>query len=308
MNEWLHPLSVGLFYLIHAIVVLIVFAVVKKRLKEVEQSAWEWIVVVSLFLPLIGELFGLIVWLVSKRWGTNDMLTDYDEYVTYKPMMLEQLREEVRVSDELLPFSEAFSEQATSNRKDLIIRLINSNIVDKGKYLSLGLANSDSETVHYAATTMNFLIDTFEKELQLKRREYDAGSPEALLPLLQVYDQYLKSGLLQQAAGKRLMEDYVQRMENAIAFGIREKWLYQMLGEAYLANGQTEKGIQTLESLIELFPTDSEGYLSLVRYHYDQKDWQRIRSILSDMRERVPEDKVPANQKFTIDQMWGAVQ
>lgn len=305
LTEWTQPLWIVLFYVIHGCFAFILFYLVKKRTEEEQRGVVSWILITSLFLPIIGELFGLLVWYAANKWGTNDMMEDYDEYVTYKPMMLEQLRYEAEASHEILPFSEAFTDQGNRHRKDMIMRLINSNITDKGRYLELGLANSDSETVHYAATTMNLLTDKHEKEVRLSKGNHEPANPITLEPLLFAYERYLKSGLLQGASLSRLQKEYRMLMEAEIDAGLDHPWLLQRLGETYLFQGHPEEGIATLEALIERYPTQSEGYLCLLRYYYQEKDWPRIRTVLSSMRERVPEANIPRNQRFVVDHMWG---
>ncbi len=307
-NEWMNPFPIILFYVIHAIVVLLIYGLISRRMKEENKATWQWITAVSLFLPVIGELFGLVVWFVAGKWGTNDMLDDYDQYVNYKPLMLEQLRTEAKMSDELLPFTEAFSDEGNKQRKDLILRLINSRIVDKGKYLNLGLNNNDSETVHYAATTMNHLIDNYEKELHLRKQEHETGNASTLEPLLLTYDSYLNSGLLQEAAYKRLEQSYIDLMEEEVSNGVEAKVLFHMLGEAYLSRSQKEQGMATLTMLIEHFPSEPEGYLSKIRFYYQEKDWKAIQSTLAELRESVPKERIPHNQQFVLDQMWGTAQ
>lgn len=80
--------------------------------------------------------------------------------------------------------------------------MINSNITNKGKYLNLGLTNNDSETVHYSATTLNVLNNRMEKELEQAKLAFDPAHPATIHHLVQVYERFIDSGLLEENAQK----------------------------------------------------------------------------------------------------------
>ncbi|RWZ60552.1 hypothetical protein EQV77_04450 [Halobacillus fulvus] len=304
LSNWTHPLFWLFVYVIHGLLVFVVYKLLKSKMRE-EEGILTTIVLVSLFLPFLGEILGAFVWGLSKRLGHHSVLDDYEEYVTFKPLNLEQIRYEARSSMELVPISEAFSDEENSQRKDLILRLVQSRVRNKGKYLNLGLENDDSETVHYAATTKNFLIDQYEKERQKMRREFESGNLESLEHVINAYSETIHSGLLEGASLDRLLKEYIQFLEKEKQSGPPVPKLYLCLGDAYFMRSQAEEGLMTLHEYNHHFPYQAEGYLRLLTFYYDQNDWNAIRDVLKQMEQFVARENVPDNQRFIIEQIGG---
>ncbi|SDX39953.1 hypothetical protein [Salimicrobium album] len=304
-NNFTQPVWILTFYFIHGVLAFLLLLFLQKRAEEEEQGVVLWIFTVSLFLPVIGEIFGGMVWYMARRFGSNDILESYEEYVTYKPPMLEQIRYEARASYDMQPFSETLTDFEARSKQDAIMRLINSDVSRKGHYVNLGLTNQNSEMVHYAATTRNLLIDNHEKEIQLAKLEYTPDDTTSLKTLLSAYERFLKSELLEGPSLSRLEKEYKGFMEEELASGNDRPLLLERLGEFHLYRGDPSTGVEILESMNEKHPLQAEGYLVLLRYYYGRKDWKQIRSVLSALKENVPKTNIPESRRFIVEHLLG---
>ncbi|WP_027955766.1 tetratricopeptide repeat protein [Halobacillus kuroshimensis] len=305
MVNFQEPYWLIFFYVIHGLTVLIVSLLLRKRMHENKKGTITWLAITSLFLPIIGELLGLAAWLAAKAFGTNHMIDDYDDYVTFTPLNLEYLRYEASSSMDLSPISDALLRNDGANQKELIVSLINSDISNKGRHLNLGLTNNNSETVHYAATTMNVLSSRFEKELEHARKELAPEAPMSFERLCSVYERYLGSGILDENGQARLEKQYEQLLEEMVPKLEKEPWMYRSLGDNYIRRGKEEKAVEAFHEMVSRFPAHPGGYLKLIEFYYAGRDWTNIKPVLYDLFQHVKEEDIPESQRFIIQQMGG---
>ncbi|GEK60050.1 hypothetical protein CHL76_10940 [Marinococcus halophilus] len=297
-----------LFYIVHAVVLFAAAKAANKRLQSEQHGAVIWIVLISCFLPLLGEVLGLLAWWASKRVDSNKIVSDYTDYVKFQPINLEHLRHEAKDNKNLTPLMEAFTNDNQPDRKSLMLKLINSNISDKGKYLNLGLNNDDSETVHYAATTMNLLVDRYEKSLDTARAEHEHFySEETLSRLIGIYRGYLDSRLLDDHSQEHLRYVFLQFLEQSAKDFPGHMEVFNQLGYIYLQHGSATQAVNTYMYMLQAFPHKADGYLNLIEYYYNQKDWSGIEQVLTRMHENVDVDKIPENRQYIVRQMGGVV-
>ncbi|SIS45289.1 tetratricopeptide repeat protein [Salimicrobium flavidum] len=304
-SEFAQPSWILSMYFLHALLILLLFLLVHRRIKEEDRGVLSWITVISLFLPVIGEAFGLLAWAVAKRVGVNDMMEDYEEYVTYKPLMLERIRHESRESYDILPLVESFNDSQGSRQQETIMRLINSNISEKGRYLNIGLMNTDAEMVHYSATTINLLMDKHEKEVELAKEKYASNHSTGAIELLETYERYMDSGLLEGVAKQKLEQEYEELLTKERAIGHQDPLILQRLGQLYLSRNEEEKGVRVIEELIGRFPQDARGYLSLIHHYYRKNDRSGLKDVLLSMQANVPGENIPEDRRYVLQQMWG---
>ncbi|MET3682897.1 hypothetical protein ABID56_000987 [Alkalibacillus flavidus] len=304
-SELIQPFWILFVYLTHGLLALLLLILVNKRVDKEEKGVFTWILMISLFIPLIAEVFGLMAWYIAQKIGVNNMMDDYDEYITYKPLMLDRLKHEARISYDILPLSESLTDGEAIDQQETVMRLISSNITEKGRYLNLGLTNTNSEMVHYAAATINLLVDKHEKELALAKERYVAHDAETLDDLLSAYERFINSGLLEESSQRKLEQEYQELLKTEVIGGNEDPRILQKLGQMYLSWNDEVKGVEIMEKLIARFPEDPQGYLTLIRYYYEKKEWKRLREVLLSMRRKVPIEKIPKEQRYVLQQMWG---
>ncbi|MYL21451.1 hypothetical protein GLW04_16225 [Halobacillus litoralis] len=305
MVNFQEPYWLIFFYVIHGLIVLIVTLLLRKRMDDDNKGTITWLAITSVFLPVIGELLGLAAWFAAKLAGTNHMIDEYDDYVNFTPLNLEYLRYEASSSMDLSPISDALLRNDGVNQKELIVSLINSDIANKGRHLNLGLTNNNSETVHYAATTMNVLSTRFEKELEHARNELDPEAPMSFERLCNVYERYLASGILDENGQERLEKQYEQLLEEAVPKLDKEPWMYRSLGDIYVRRYKTDEAERAYHEMTDQFPSHPGGYLKLIELYYARRDWKNIKPVLTDLFQYVKEEDIPENQRFIIQQMGG---
>lgn len=292
-------------YLLHSCIILIAAYWWTKQ--KHQQGSIIWIAVVSCFLPIIGEILGGMAWLLAKRFSSENWLEDYEDYVSFSVLNLESLRYEAHKTKDLLPLTEAITATEQQRRSELFASLLRTVIPNQGKYLQMGLNHDDTETVHYAAATMNIILDRYEKELHIAKEHYIPNDPISLKSLADAYEQYLRSGVLEQGSIQSLGGEYLHVLETEVQFLSSEKWLFLYLGSLYELLQLDEQAMGTYYQLISMFPTDSEGYIKLIHLHYNERDWMTLKEILQLLKQNVHQDKIPSEQRFLIQHLGGDI-
>lgn len=96
------PLILITFYLVHGILIAFSAHFLNKRVTKEDRGIISWICVVSFFIPIAGEILGIITWMISKHVGSNQMLNEYDDYIKFEPLNLEHLRYQAEENMDLL--------------------------------------------------------------------------------------------------------------------------------------------------------------------------------------------------------------
>ncbi|KGX89312.1 hypothetical protein N781_09320 [Pontibacillus halophilus JSM 076056 = DSM 19796] len=294
-----------IIFILHAVLVCIATLIMQKRSPHNQQGVVTWIGLMALFLPIIGEVLGILAFIASKKQASNQLLADYEDYVSFNVLNLEALRHKANKSMYLMPLTEALSGEEHASGKELIVRLTNSNIKNQGRYLQLGLQNTDTDTVHYAATTMNLLIDRYEKQLQQAKEVYIGGDWDSFLNLVHTYHAYVNSGLLKGTSLLSLQNEYLRILEDEQKRFPMEMQLFMRLGELYEQLNLEQEAVSTYRYLIDTFPIEPEGYIALIRYDYGKENWHRLQDTLFHMKQAISDDQIPSSTRYIIQQLRG---
>ncbi|MFT9850503.1 tetratricopeptide repeat protein [Aneurinibacillus sp. REN35] len=294
------------FFVLHTLALFLLSRLLLPSLTEEKRGAASWIFVVSIFLPFIGEILGLIVWLAEKKTHNRSALDTYDEYTRIHVDNYENIIEEAANDYRLLPIMQSLEMDDSEIKKEMLIRLLDLNIGQKGKYLYTALQNEDTEVVHYAATSINVLKDRYIRRISSLRNQLRSENPAIYLELAQVYQHYLESDLLTGEMKHMTALEYHNVLKLAIQIIPTNPHLVFQQAEVCLLLRKNQEAEELGRRLIHQFPAYFGGYLIHMQLAYHNENWPRIREMIQRMREQVSEGELPPRWVPVLRQLEGA--
>ncbi len=298
---------IALFFLIHLIVVYLIYRVLRLRLSDDQRGVLTFICLISVFLPLIGEVFSVFALLLARRYASSQTLLDYDDYVQFNVINLEGVQQQAAESMEMIPIAEAM-EMDAAKRKQSIVHLTTTTLADAGKYIQVGLDHTDSETVHYAATVRNTLFDRYEAAVRQKEEQLDPFNVETYYQFIAACETFLESGLLDDGGKKRLNLRLAGGLEQmGVLYSADPEYLHTS-GRLALREDDVPRAVRHFSAFIKRYPELPDGYLTLIEYHFTKGDWSEIRPILKQLRTNVPSENIPEEKRFILERLEGGAQ
>lgn len=295
---------ITLFFVIHLIVVCLIHRLVRHRISADQQGILTFVCLISAFLPLIGELFSLIAWLLARRYASSRTLLDYDEYVQFDVINLEGVQQQAADSMEMVPIAEAM-EMDAKNRKQSMVHLTTTALANAGKYLQSGLDHADSETVHYAATVRNTLFDRYEAAIRQKEEQLSPLRAETYHAFIAACETFIDSGLLDEGGKTRLNRLLEERLTQMGRLYPVDPLYIQASGRLALRQGDAVRALQFFFVFIEQYPARPDGYLTIIEYHFMQGDWSEIGPVLQQLRANVSEEDIPQEKQDILNRLEG---
>lgn len=302
MTGWM----ILLFFLLHATVLFVLYRlIVRPKVDATEKGVWLSIFLVSAIIPIVGELFGLIGYVIARRFASPKTLLDYDEYIHFETLNLERLQQQAKEDLDLVPLTEAL-QMDENKRKQSITQLMSTPLMNTEEYLHLGLEHEDTETVHYAATVRNTLFDRYDLMLKQRIAQVNPERPETIYPVIETGISFLDSGLLDQ--------DMQIRIQQRILFHLDQLSEYDETDETYLRtkarlsfrSGDLETGERLAEALTLYHPKVPDGYVMLIEHHMTNGDWASLRPTLDRLHQHLDLQDIPEDYRFVIQQLEGA--
>lgn len=302
MTGWM----ILLFFLLHATVLFVLYRlIVRPKVDATEKGVWLSIFLVSAIIPIVGELFGLIGYVIARRFASPKTLLDYDEYINFETVNLERLQQQAKEDLDLVPLTEALQMDG-NKRKQSITQLMSTPLMNTEEYLHLGLEHEDTETVHYAATVRNTLFDRYDLMLKQRIAQVNPERPETIYPVIETGISFLDSGLLDQ--------DMQIRIQQRILFHLDQLSEYDETDETYLRtkarlsfrSGDLETGERLAEALTLYHPKVPDGYVMLIEHHMTNGDWASLRPTLDRLHQHLDLQDIPEDYRFVIQQLEGA--
>ncbi|ACQ70140.1 hypothetical protein [Exiguobacterium sp. AT1b] len=302
MTGWM----ILLFFLLHAAVLFVLYRlIVRPKVDATEKGVWLSIFLVSAVIPIVGELFGLIGYVIARRFASPKTLLDYDEYINFDTLNLERLQQQAKEDLDLVPLTEALQMDG-NKRKQSITQLMSTPLMNTEEYLHLGLEHEDTETVHYAATVRNTLFDRYDLMLKQRIAQVNPERPETIYPVIETGISFLDSGLLD--------HDMQMRIQQRILFHLDQLSEYDETDETYLRtkarlsfrSGDLETGERLAEALTLYHPKVPDGYVMLIEHHMTNGDWASLRPTLDRLHQHLDLQDIPEDYRFVIQQLEGA--
>ena len=300
----MNAVLITLFFFVHLIVVCLVYRLVRARLSDNQRGVLMFICLISVFLPLIGELFSAVALLLAQRYASSKTLLDYDDYVQFNVINLDGVQQQAAESMEMIPIAEAM-EMDAAKRKQSIVHLTTTMLTDAGKYIQFGLDHTDSETVHYAATVRNTLFDRYEAAVRQKEEQLNPFRIETYHQFITACETFLESGLLDDGGKKRVyLRLSVGLQQMSVLYSTDSEYL-QASGRLALRESDVTLAVRHFSAFIEQSPELPDGYLELIEHYFTQGDWSKIQPILHQLRTHVPEESIPEEKRFILERLEG---
>lgn len=196
--------------------------------------------------------------------------------------------------EQLVPLEEALLLNAPRERRMLMHNVMRSNPMTYLDLLFLARDNEDSETVHYATSTIMELQRQLELELQRLREAVarDAQNPKAHKEYIRLLTRYCDSGLLNGPPLARQRRALLDALEDGLALEQGEE-LCRLQVEALLAVESYAQAHASAERMLSLWPTRESGWIAAMRVVAKARDPKGAEALRSRMR-RVQVDWTPS--------------
>lgn len=300
------PLIVCLFFCIHGSLVWILYKLIKPKIDDEKQGLFIWLTCFSLFLPVIGELFGVAIWYAAVRLSKQPVDDVNDQYV-FKVKNFEKLAQEVASDSDIMPISTIMNTINPKKQKEWILNIQKINVRDKAKYLQAALQSEDTEIVHYAATMMNALAEGYKREIDAKKKELASVDVARYKEVSSLYQQYIESGLINSHIKTAILHEYESILKKAVVyFPDEEEFHVQWTNLLYML-GEVEKAYQISLKMIERFPSCYEGYVLAIKILYEKQQWKEMKRLLDKMNGNVLTENMPFHVNRILKTLDGIV-
>lgn len=286
----------------HAFLAFVLLIVLKRRLKAPDYGVAVAALCFGLFLPFVAELTVYLLYRLANRSEQSGLIENYEEYINFKVVNYEKIRHEAKASADLLPLADAINSKDPAIRKHSILTHVNQSIEQQGKYLQMGLKSKDSETVHYAAATMNILINQYEQELKSALHNYDLGNVETIRRLATIYKKMIHSELITEVILKDKREAWLEEVLKAKTLFVPDPWMYEDLNEIYIYLNRPTEQVKILKEYVHQFPEKIESHLMLLDFYYERERWAEVKAVTFMMQTQFSLEDVPYEYRLLFEE------
>ncbi|GGL58566.1 tetratricopeptide repeat protein [Sporolactobacillus putidus] len=282
------------------------FTLLRKRAPVEKKGLYAYLLTISLICPPAGLPMAVMLILLQKRKNRAGWIDDYSKYVTFDPVNYEDLRTEAREDRELVPFSSGLNLDNPDLQKKLIVQLGSHGIANEGVLLRKAMNLNDTETVHYAATTINVLNDRYRKQVdETKRRFTDHYRLDDAEKLADLYFHYLLSGILLSGQEKDLIDECIHFLIHAVHLFPNAPAFQYRLGSLYLRTGDLDRAERRFLKLTESDPSKYYGYTGLLEIYYMNNRWAKFYTVVDQIARNVKFDRLPEKYRWMIRRLGG---
>lgn len=274
-------------YLINLIMVAFLFVFYKIVIKGAAYLP----LYIALLLPGAGTLlFCLMDMLAKDMQGESVRLAEYREYIkTLSAVNEARALSVVDVASNVNVLSgiDELKYSTAQRKKDLILNIAGDH-EEKAvvAILKKAISDSDPDIKHYAATTLIGIEEKFEKNiLKLKEQYKQKPDAETALKIMELYDRYIHSGVLDENYKKTIFAEYLELLRKsknmfADSFEISAKLLH-----AYLELRMFERAEQLLAEFRQLWPEQGLFNFLAMDFYFRLNDYKQVASHASRIKE-----------------------
>jgi len=162
-----------------------------------------------------------------------------------------------------------------SRKKEVLLHESGEEESHQIRLLRMALTDSDPDVKHYAATKLAALEDAFGKKI----RELQLASPgdeRALFALIDMYDKYDKSGLIDRGRRDAFLDEYAAVLARGRALAPEDKHILVRSFHLFLEQQQHDAAKTLLPKLEEKFPGQALPYILAMNLHYSLRDYAKV--------------------------------
>jgi len=284
-------LPLPFLFVINAILVLAMsWLVVKAGLGT--KSAF---VYMALLWPGVGTLLLYLVSLFSKG-GAQDgeQLRDYEKYIeglqvlhAIRPLSAAEVNAEVNI----LPGVDVIRFATPTYKKEFMLGSKGQDLTKEVRVLRRALRDNDPEVRHYAAAMMAEHSDALEKEIQVLKDKV-RRDPAHLLPLVNLYERYLRAGLLAKSIKPEFADGYLALLWQAKQIFPNNYEVAVTLLQVLVDRVMYKEARSVLLDIAATFPGHTFPLLLEMRLEFAQGNYQQVAALARTVRDsgwEVPE-------------------
>ena len=270
-----------LFLAAHLIVSFLVWRGIQSHILKVHP----YMVAVVLLIPFWGVLLVLILHFQIFFRADNNIEIDVEKLELESELYRSIPVDDKEVSSNTVPIEEALVVNTATERRQIIMDVLNDNPVEYIQFLQKAGNNEDTEVVHYAVTAMVEISKENDFKLQEFERRYakDPGDAEVLTQ----YTEFLWSCLVQ-----NLMQGQVEVLNRELYSELMQKKLalipgsvsdFQRIVENELRRKNYVLVSDILAKMYVLHPDTEAYYLSRLSYLAAMGRGKDIQLMLQEM-------------------------
>jgi len=242
--------------------------------------------IIPIFLvPIFGPLAGFVVEWVNRSGNEGRNLGLIMPLIEESDILWQSFKHEEETGD-VIPLEEALIIDELEVRRRMMLKALYDDPMKYLDVLRVATQNSDTETAHYATTTISHEQRNFQMKIQKASAAYEVTPDD--LDLLDVYieeiENYIASGLL---------EEYLLQNQR-IAYGLALKKRFELDSDdqntiiKQLRNSVNLKeygtAFQLADLLQETWPDEESTWIELLRVCVDGKDQKRLADTIQKIR------------------------
>lgn len=225
--------------------------------------------IIALFIPVGGYIIVLVLYILRE--SKTETIGDDNEFEDPAIIFTDRMDREKEIN--VLSIEEALLVSNLRDKREQLISVLKrdtSRYIDKLKF---ALRDEDSETSHYAAAAVSEISRNLDIKLQAMAADYEKHSsdPETIRAYKDVLAQYLSSGLVDNLAKKRFLNDYVNIVEKLFEIEEESSHDYEVLVDSLIELSKYNKAELYSKKYLEKYPIE-EAYMLNLKLLYIKKD------------------------------------
>lgn len=228
--------------------------------------------IIILFMPIWGILFFLLSDLLERING-KERLYDREELMAKRSKKEFIVKPDYQQYVNLVPLEEALILADPKEKRKLLLDVLKKSMDGYITPVKMALGDKDSETSHYAASTLMELTRRHMLFLQTMALEYEKNKEDITFSL--AYAEYLRkyadSGILEEREKNKYLNQYIQVMEKIISKEEKKNISENIYGE-FIEALMEVKLYDNIEKWCkeyqELYPRSEKPYLCFLKYFY----------------------------------------
>lgn len=242
---------------------------------------------VILIAPIAGLFVFLAIQYVHFRKLEEQQAIELEEVSLDDDIYWKALKRSDEESDILVPLEEALSLNDFDTRRRLLLGTMMDDPQKFTNILTIARANDDSETTHYATTSLAKIQSGFQSELQrqaVKHRETPEDLP-ALEDYVNTMERYINSGLLDDFLLTRQRTIYAKLIEEKLTLRPYEKRTLIRKIRNSLALKDHMSARDAAAKLQHVFPKDEETWIESIRINVESSDLIGLRETFERIKQ-----------------------
>lgn len=236
-----------------------------------------WIVCLPVFGPIAGLVF------VSAANGAGPDLSWMETHVQEHRLRF-GMRTQV---DETVPLEEALLINDPQRRRALMMNILRTDPMSYLDLLLVARFNEDTETAHYAASTIMELQRQLQIEIQQRQAEvlHDAQDIDKRRDHIELLAKYCESGLLEGQLLRRQRLMLAEALDDALRLEETDDLLAHAVRN-HLALEQPMGAKQAADRMLARWPLQENAWLEAMRVAVETRNQHYARMLIASMKSK----------------------